>query len=44
MQALHPFIVFDVKNLNFQWTEGEVQGTTYGLSDSSLIDNILIIE
>ena len=34
--------MFDAKNLNIQWTEGEVPGTTYGLSDSSWMDNILM--
>ena len=33
-QALSPFIVFDAKYLNIQWTDGEVPGTTYGLSNS----------
>ena len=33
-QALPPFIVFDAKYLNIQWTDGEVPGTTYGLSNS----------
>ena len=43
-QALPPFIVFDTKNLDIQWTEGEVLGTTYGLSDSGWMDNILFRE
>ena len=43
-QAIPPFIVFDAKNLNIQWTEGEVPGTTYGLSDSGWMDNILFKE
>ena len=43
-QALPPFIVFDAKNLNIQWTKGEVTGTTYGLSDSGWMDNILFRE
>ena len=33
-QALPPFVIFDAKNLNMEWTEKEVLGTTYGLSDS----------
>ena len=37
-QAIPPFIVFDTKNLNLQWTENEVPGTTYGLSDSGWMD------
>ena len=40
-QALPPFVVFEAKNLNIQWTEGEVPGTTYGLSDSGWMDNVL---
>ena len=35
-QALPPFVVFDAKNLNMQWCEDEVPGTTYGLSDKWL--------
>ena len=37
-QAIPPFIVFDAKILNLQWTENEVPGTTYGLSDSGWMD------
>ena len=33
-QAIPPYIVFGAKNLNLQWTENEVPGMTYGLSDS----------
>ena len=36
-----PFIIFDAKNLNMEWTKGEVPGTTYGLSDSGWIDSEL---
>ena len=43
-QALPPFIVFDAKNPNIQWTDGEVPGTTYGLSNSGWMDNILFKE
>ena len=43
-QALPPFIVFDAKNLNIKWTDGEVPGTTYGLSNSGWMDNILFKE
>ena len=43
-QALPPFIVFGAKNIRIQWTKGEVLGTTYGLSDSGWMDNILIRE
>ena len=30
--ALPPFVIFDTKGLNYEWTKGEVVGTTYGLS------------
>ena len=36
--------MFEAKNLNIQWTEGEVPDTTYGLSDSGWMDNILFRE
>ncbi|XP_065894182.1 uncharacterized protein [Dysidea avara] len=40
-QTMPPFIIFDAKNLNMEWTRGEVPGTTYGLSDSGWIDTEL---
>ena len=40
-QTMPPFIIFDAKNLNMEWTKGEVPGTTYGLSDSGWIDSEL---
>jgi len=43
-QALPPFVVFDAKNLNIQWTDNEVPGTTYGLSDSGWMDMVLFKE
>ena len=43
-QALPPFIVFDAKNRYIQGTEGEVPGTTYGLSNSGWMDKILFKE
>ena len=33
-QAIPPFVIFDRKSLNTKWTEGEVPGTLYGLSNS----------
>ena len=30
--ALPPFVIFDTKGLNREWTKGEVVGTRYGLS------------
>jgi len=43
-QALPPFVVFDAKNLNIQWIDNEVPGTTYGLSDSGWMDMVLFKE
>ena len=37
-QAMPPFIIYDTKNLNMNWTKEEVPGTTYGLSDNGWID------
>ena len=37
-QAMPPFIIYDAKNLNMDWTKEEVPGTTYGLSDNGWID------
>ena len=34
----NPFINFDAKNLKLQWTENEVPGATYGLTDSGWRD------
>ena len=36
--CLPPFIIYDAKNLNMDWTKGEIPGTTYGCSDSGWID------
>ena len=36
--AIPPFVIFDAKSLNIEWTEGEVPGTTYGLSDRGWVD------
>ena len=33
-----PYVIFDAKNLNMDWTEEELPGTTYGLSSNSWID------
>ena len=33
-QALPPFVIFDAKELKYEWTRGEVPGTRYGLSDT----------
>ena len=36
--AIPPFVILDLKTLNHEWTEGEVSGTTYGLSDEGWVD------
>ena len=33
-QAIPPMVIFDAKNLNHAWTQGEFPGTRYGLSDN----------
>lgn len=35
--AMPPYIIFDAKNLNLDWAEGEIPGTTYGLSSNGWI-------
>ena len=37
-QAIPPMVIFDLKNLQQQLTEGEVPGTLYGLSEKGWID------
>ena len=37
-QAIPPFVIFDAKSLNIEWTKGEVAGARYGLSDSGWED------
>ena len=32
--TLPPFVIFDAKSLNMEWTRGEVAGTRYGLSST----------
>ena len=39
--AIPPFVIFDAKNLNAEWTNGEVAGTTYGLSSKGWVDTEL---
>jgi len=43
-QALPPCVVFDAKNLNIQWTDNEVPGTTYRLSNNGWMDMVLFKE
>ena len=42
--AIPPFVIFDRKTLNPQYTRGEVPGTLYGLSQSGWIDKVLFSE
>lgn len=37
-QAIPPFVIYDAKSLNMEWTKGEVPGTTYGLSNRGWVD------
>lgn len=41
-QVLPPLIIFNAKNLNLDWTVGEVPGTMYGLSENGWIDMVLL--
>ena len=36
-QVIPPMVIFDAKNLNHAWTDKEVPGTKYGLSDKGWI-------
>ena len=40
-QVIPPFVIFDAKMLNHNWTIGEVPGTRYGLSDTGWVDTYL---
>ena len=39
--VIPPFVIFDAKGLNYQWTVGEVVGTRYGLSSNGWVDTVL---
>ena len=39
--AIPPFVIFDAKSLNKEWTKGEVPGTTYGMSSKGWVDTEL---
>ena len=39
--AIPPFVIFDSKSLNKEWTKGEVNGTTYGMSNKGWVDSEL---
>ena len=36
-QVIPPMVIFDAKNLNHAWTDNEIPGTKYGLSDKGWI-------
>ena len=40
-QVIPPFVIFNSKSLNQQWTKGEVVGIRYGLSSSGWVDTEL---
>jgi len=42
--VLPPFVIFDAKNLNLDWTLGEVPGAMYGLNENGWIDMVLFKE
>ena len=37
-RPLPPFVIFDAKSLNMEWTKDKVPGPTYGLSSRGCID------
>ena len=39
--AITPFVIWDAKSMNKEWTVGEVPGTTYGLSSKGWVDSEL---
>ena len=39
--VIPPFVIFDSKGLNYQWSKGEVVGTRYGLSSNGWVDTDL---
>ena len=38
-QAIPPFIIFDSKSLNKHWTNGAINGITYGMSSKGWVDS-----
>ena len=40
-QTIPPFVIFDAKMLNVDWTKGEVPGTRYGMSAKGWVDTYL---
>ncbi|XP_065895961.1 uncharacterized protein [Dysidea avara] len=39
--VIPPFVIFDAKGLNYEWTRGQVPGTRYGLSSTGWVDTEL---
>ena len=39
--VIPPFVIFDAKGLNYEWTKGKVPETRYGLSSTGWIDTEL---
>ena len=39
--TIPPFVIFDAKNVNIEWTRGEVPGTAYAANSSGWIDSNL---
>jgi hypothetical protein len=39
--AVPPFVIWDAKSMNKEWSVGEVPGTTYGLSSKGWVDSEL---
>jgi len=39
--VISPFVIFDAKGLNYQWTVGEVVGIRYELSSNGWVDTVL---
>ena len=42
-QVIPPMVTFDAKKLCHSWTQGEVPGTSYGLSDKGWITTDLLL-
>ena len=42
-QSIPPMVIFEGKYLNYEWTIGEVPGTTYGMSEKGWTDQQLFL-
>ena len=40
-QCILPFVIFDAKRLNMEWSKDEVVGTLYGLNSNGWVDSEL---